>query len=473
MAVIANRIKGFADMYPPQSSLFTRMENTAREIFSRYGFVELRTPVLEYTDLFKRSIGEETDVVQKEMFTFPDRKGRMMTMRPEATAGVMRAYVEDARYSRESVSRLFTTGPMFRYERPQKGRMRQFHQINCECLGSHSPYADADLIIMLTRFLTALGLKDLTLKLNSLGCAHCRPLFKQALVDYLASMGIRAERQSIYDDIRMLNEYGIEVLYRRGSNGGYYVAQRDFELSELKLLVDAVLSSRFLTAAQSSALIKKLATLSSTHEAELLRRQIVLSGRLKAENDASISNIDTLYEAIDRDSQVVFRYFDWGVDLKKHFRRGRYTASPFALLWDNENYYLIAYTEKHGITHYRVDKMEEIFLTGQKRVFTEESRKFDPAAYSREVFGMYRGKTQQVKLRFDNALAGVVVDRFGRDILLIPDGDEHFTLTVKVSLSPNFLGWLAGFGGRASVIFPQSAVDAYASQLKEALAALS
>ena len=185
MAVIANRIKGFADMYPPQSSLFTRMENTAREIFSRYGFVELRTPVLEYTDLFKRSIGEETDVVQKEMFTFPDRKGRMMTMRPEATAGVMRAYVEDARYSRESVSRLFTTGPMFRYERPQKGRMRQFHQINCECLGSHSPYADADLIIMLTRFLTALGLKDLTLKLNSLGCAHCRPLVKQALVDYL------------------------------------------------------------------------------------------------------------------------------------------------------------------------------------------------------------------------------------------------------------------------------------------------
>ena len=185
MAVIANRIKGFADMYPPQSSLFTRMENTAREIFSRYGFVELRTPVLEYTDLFKRSIGEETDVVQKEMFTFPDRKGRMMTMRPEATAGVMRAYVEDARYSRESVSRLFTTGPMFRYERPQKGRMRQFHQINCECLGSHSPYADADLIIMPTRFLTALGLKDLTLKLNPLGCAHCRPLFKQALVDYL------------------------------------------------------------------------------------------------------------------------------------------------------------------------------------------------------------------------------------------------------------------------------------------------
>ena len=159
MAVIANRIKGFADMYPPQSSLFTRMENTAREIFGRYGFVELRTPVLEYTDLFKRSIGEETDVVQKEMFTFPDRKGRMMTMRPEATAGVMRAYVEDARYSRESVSRLFTTGPMFRYERPQKGRMRQFHQINCECLGSHSPYADADLIIMLTRFLTALGLR--------------------------------------------------------------------------------------------------------------------------------------------------------------------------------------------------------------------------------------------------------------------------------------------------------------------------
>ena len=179
------RIKGFADMFPPQSDNFTRMENCARDIFGRYGFVELRTPLVEFTELFQRSIGEETDVVQKEMYTFPDRKGRSLTLRPEATAGVMRAYIESGLNSREAVSRLFTTGPMFRYERPQKGRMRQFHQINCECLGTQSPLADAELIIMLMRFLRALGLKDLGLKLNSLGCAECRPRFKEALLEYL------------------------------------------------------------------------------------------------------------------------------------------------------------------------------------------------------------------------------------------------------------------------------------------------
>jgi len=179
------RIKGFADMFPPESDTFTRMENTAREVFGRYGFVELRTPLLEFTELFHRSIGEETDVVQKEMYTFPDRKDRSLTLRPEATAGVMRAYIDSGLANREPVSRLFTTGPMFRYERPQKGRMRQFHQINCECLGSHSPMADAELIGMLLRFLDALGLKELTLKINSLGCSTCRPKFKQALLDYL------------------------------------------------------------------------------------------------------------------------------------------------------------------------------------------------------------------------------------------------------------------------------------------------
>ena len=182
------RIKGFADMFPPESDTFTRLENTAREVFFRYGFVELRTPIVEFTELFQRSIGEETDVVQKEMYTFADRKGRSLTLRPEATAGVMRAYIEAGLVNREAVSRLFTTGPMFRYERPQKGRMRQFHQINCECLGSHSPYTDAELISMLLRFLGALGLRDLTLKLNSLGCAQCRPRFREALLAYLAGV---------------------------------------------------------------------------------------------------------------------------------------------------------------------------------------------------------------------------------------------------------------------------------------------
>ena len=180
-------IKGFADLFSPESDTFTYMESVARDIFFRYGFTELRTPILEHTELFSRGIGTETDVVQKEMYTFPDRKGRSLTMRPEATAGVMRAYIESNR-SADAVTKLFTTGPMFRYERPQKGRMRQFHQINCECLGPSEPYADAEMITMVMRFLETLGIRDLTLQLNSLGCPNCRPLYREKLHAWLTAL---------------------------------------------------------------------------------------------------------------------------------------------------------------------------------------------------------------------------------------------------------------------------------------------
>lgn len=300
---------------------------------------------------------------------------------------------------------------------------------------------------------------------------EAHPASVQDMIDFLASKEIRAERKSIYDDIRALNEYGTTVYFRHGA--GYYVAQRDFELSELKLLVDAVLSSRFLTQKQSASLIRKLAALSSTHEAELLRREIVLSGRVKTENEDSFANVDALQEAITSDSQVTFRYFDWGIDRKKHFRPDVYRASPYLLLWDDENYYLVAHNEKHGITHYRVDKMENICLTGERRIFTQEARALTPAAYSKEVFGMYRGESQRVKLRFEKSLAGVVIDRFGRDVMLISDGDSHFTFTAEVSVSPNFLGWVAGFGGRAAIVFPKSAVEQYRRHCQAALDAIA
>ncbi len=182
------KIKGFADLFSPESDVFTFMENTARDVFSSYGYGELRTPILERTELFCRSIGTETDVVQKEMYTFPDRKNRSLTMRPEATAGVMRAYIEGSLHSQEQVSKLFTFGPMFRYERPQKGRMRQFHQINCECLGPQEPYADAEIILMLLMFLKRIGLSGLELQINSLGCRECRPQYHAALRAFLASL---------------------------------------------------------------------------------------------------------------------------------------------------------------------------------------------------------------------------------------------------------------------------------------------
>ena len=182
------KMKGFADMFTPDSDVFTFIESTARRVFSAYGYSELRTPLLEHTELFSRSIGLETDVVQKEMYTFPDRKGRSLTLRPEATAGVLRAYIESARSTQESVSKFFSTGPMFRYERPQKGRMRQFHQVNCECLGAPEPLADAEVILMLMTFLGSLGLTGLTLEINSLGCKQCRPGYKDMLTQFLAAI---------------------------------------------------------------------------------------------------------------------------------------------------------------------------------------------------------------------------------------------------------------------------------------------
>lgn len=192
------KIKGFVDLFPEEAAKFTFMEKNARDVFTRYGFGELRTPVLEKTELFQKSIGEDTDVVGKEMFTFPDRKDRSLTMRPEATAGVVRAFIESKTHQPGKISKLFTFGPMFRYERPQKGRQRQFHQINAEIFGAPEAQADAELILMLRSFLNYLGLTKLTIELNSLGCHDCRPDYKAALVDYYTSK----DKENFCEDCR-------------------------------------------------------------------------------------------------------------------------------------------------------------------------------------------------------------------------------------------------------------------------------
>ncbi|WP_031481506.1 histidine--tRNA ligase [Maridesulfovibrio frigidus] len=203
------KIKGVADLFPADSAKYAFMEKTARDVFSSYGFGELRTPILEKTELFCRSIGEETDVVQKEMYTFPDRKDRSLTMRPEATAGVVRAYVENKIYQPGKVSKFFTVGPMFRYERPQAGRMRQFHQINAEVFGASEPQADAEVLLMLSNFLSGIGLSKLSFELNSLGCPECRPVFRKALDDYFSGV----DQEKLCDDCtRRVNTNPLRVL---------------------------------------------------------------------------------------------------------------------------------------------------------------------------------------------------------------------------------------------------------------------
>lgn len=185
MDPVFKRLKGFNDLVGEESAIFSRMEAAARKVFARYDYEEIRTPILEVTELFRRSIGLETDVVGKEMFTFNDKKERSVTLRPEATAGVLRACIESGFLKDGKVNRFYTIGPMFRYERPQKGRLRQFHQINCECLGTDSPYADAELICMAWEFLNILEIDDLKLKINSLGCHECRPNYVNVLKEYL------------------------------------------------------------------------------------------------------------------------------------------------------------------------------------------------------------------------------------------------------------------------------------------------
>ena len=182
-----SRINGFADLFEPDAAQFEFIEATARRLFARYGFREIRVPIMEYTDLFARGIGTETDVVQKEMYTFPDAHGKLQSLRPEATAGVMRAYINASLHAKESISKLFTYGPMFRCERPQKGRMRQFHQIDCEVVGTPAPTADAELICLVLDYMQELGIGGLSLHLNSLGCPNCRPAYRKALIEHLTS----------------------------------------------------------------------------------------------------------------------------------------------------------------------------------------------------------------------------------------------------------------------------------------------
>lgn len=296
------------------------------------------------------------------------------------------------------------------------------------------------------------------------------PISTQQIIAHLEKQGIRAERKSIYDDVLCLQEYGIDIEQRKGRTGGYYMASRDFELPEIKLLVDAVQSSRFLTQKKSLELIGKLEKLAGRHDAGSLQRNVVVSGRVKNMDECIYYNVDAIHDAIASNSQITFRYFEWGTDKQRHFREKEYTASPYALVWNDENYYLVAHSDRHGLTHYRVDKMVNIVQTGKVRYVDEELKKLDISEYGRNVFSMYGGDRVSVKMRFHNSLAGVVIDRFGRDSMLIPDGADHFTFTTTVSVSPTFLGWLGQFGKKARILYPQSVVEQHKALLTDALA---
>lgn len=280
---------------------------------------------------------------------------------------------------------------------------------------------------------------------------------------------IRCDRKTVYSDIAALQQYGIDIVSLPGKNGGYYIASRNFELPELKLLIDAVQSSRYLTEKKSRELIEKLCSQCNEQDAKLMRRTVLVSGRVKSMNETIYYNVDAIQEAIAQNRQVSFRYFDWDFGGKRKYRDKEYLASPYGLCQDHENCYLLAFSGRYGITSYRVDRMTDIQLTEDVRIPCPELTGKALHDHANRLFQMYSGDALDVKMRFHRSLLNVVIDRFGKDTMLIPDGEDHFNFTVKVAISPMFLSWVIGFGAKAKILYPQSVADACKALCMEAM----
>ena len=278
------------------------------------------------------------------------------------------------------------------------------------------------------------------------------------ILEALGRYEITADRKSIYTDLRDLEQFGIEVEGEPvGNRYHYHVINRPFELPELKLLVDAIQSSKFITEKKTNELIRKLEKLVSRHDAMKLQRQVYVSGRIKTMNESIYYTVDAIHNAISENRKIRFQYFQWNVKKEMELRHGGayYQVSPWGLSWDDENYYMIGYDSDAGqIKHYRVDKMLHIQMSEEKREGRESFKKLDMAEYSRKSFGMFGGKDQQVKLLVDNRFAGVIIDRFGKDVMLIPADKEHFTVNVEVHVSGQFLAWVISLGDGVKILGP-------------------
>ena len=298
------------------------------------------------------------------------------------------------------------------------------------------------------------------------------PLTVLQIIEELARQDIKAERKSIYDDLEALRLFGMDIQSRKGKTSGWFVGDREFELPEVKLLMDAVQSSRFITQKKSDALIRKLEGLASVHQAGQLQRQVYVSGRIKVMNESIYYNVDKLHAAIAGQKAITFKYFDYDIQRKKVFRQDgkRYMVSPYGLIWNSENYYLVAFDHTHReLRHYRVDKMTEIVVTNLDREGREQYPNFQLAEYGQKHFGMYSGQEMKVTLRGRRDKASLVWDRFGQEVILVPDGEEHFTVTLPVVISPQFFGWLLGLNGSITLAGPKEAVSAYRQRLAAAL----
>ncbi len=284
------------------------------------------------------------------------------------------------------------------------------------------------------------------------------------IISLLNQQEITANRKTIYQDLEELRHWGLDIVSNQeGGRTDYRLVSREFELPELKLLVDSVQSSKFITQRKSMELIKKLESLVSVYEAQQLHRQVILSGRVKNMNESIYYSVDKIHDAINQDRQITFQYFQWNVQKQPELRHegARYHISPWALLWDDEYYYLIGYdAASDKIKHYRVDKMLHLSIAKEPRVGKSVFQRLNLPDYSRGLFGMYGGEVLTVTLLCENAMAGPIIDRFGKDVHLVPVDETHFRTRVSVVASEQFLGWVIALGRGVKIIGPDVLVDA-------------
>ena len=282
-------------------------------------------------------------------------------------------------------------------------------------------------------------------------------LTAQELCDALTDYNISASRQSIYDDMEALRQFGIDVVLRPGKGGGYYVAKREFELPELKLLVDAVQSWKLITEKKSQDLIDKLSKLTSREQSKQLNRQVFVSGRAKALNETVYYSIDAIHAAIHAGVKISFKYFDYNLKKKRVYRKNSqpYVRTPVAMCWNDDNYYLVTFSPLYSnpFAAYRVDRMAGVeVLTEPADEF--DRKKFSITGYIKQTFGMYSGEIINARLAFDESLVSVVLDHFGSDTRLLDIGGGRFAINAEVSASPVFLGWMFQFGSKAEILEP-------------------
>lgn len=290
------------------------------------------------------------------------------------------------------------------------------------------------------------------------------------ILDALLEYDITADRKSVYNDLRDLEAFGIDVEGGKIGNRYYYhVVNRPFELPELKLLVDAIQSSKFITEKKSNALIQKLEKLVSKYEASGLQRQVYVSERIKTMNESIYYTVDSIHNAISCNKKIRFQYFQWNVKKEMELRHGGsfYVISPWALSWDDENYYMIGYdSEAQKIKHYRVDKMLNINLVNEKREGEDVLKKLNIAEYTKKSFGMFGGEDEKVKLLVENSLAGVILDRFGKDVSFIPVDENHFRVNVDVHVSRQFLSWVISLGEGIKIEGPDRVIEEMKTEIQ-------